>query len=133
MSTGAEPGVIVIRPSEQTTSPQGVAGFVGVSGETAGCTGLSMKLVVIPPGGKAEPHKHVGYETAIFTISGEVETRYGAGLRQSVITGPGDFLFIPAGVAHQPVNVGGVEARAIVARNDPAEAEHVQDYDPTSE
>lgn len=133
MATEAEPTVVVIRPSEQTTSHQGVAGFVGVSGDTAGCTGISMKLVVIPTGGKAVPHKHVGYETAIFTISGEVETRYGPGLRQSVVTGPGDFLFIPAGVAHQPVNIGSVEARAVVARNDPAEAEHVQDYDPTSE
>ena len=92
-----------------------------------------MKLVVIPPGGKAEPHKHVGYETAIYIVSGEVETHYGPGLRQSVVTGAGDFLFIPAGVAHQPVNNGATEARAVVARNEPDEEEHVRGYESTSE
>jgi quercetin dioxygenase-like cupin family protein len=31
---------------------------------TVGAQGLSMHIVVIPPGARGEPHKHVGYETA---------------------------------------------------------------------
>ena len=105
--------------------------FVGIAGSTAGATGLSMNLVVIPPGGAAEPHIHRGYETAVYLLKGRVETRYGRGLRQSIINQAGDFLFIPADVPHQPVNLSETEpAHAIVARNDANEQENVVLYDP---
>ncbi|MCI0397700.1 MAG: cupin domain-containing protein [Chloroflexi bacterium] len=103
--------------------------FVGISGATTGATGLSMNLVIIPPGGAAEPHLHRGYETAIYVLAGRVKTLYGPGLQESVITEAGDFLFIPADVPHQPVNLSDSEpARAIVARNDPNEQESVELY-----
>ena len=77
---------------------------------------------------------HRGYETAIYVLEGRVETRYGAGLRKSVIHEAGDFIFIPADVPHQPVNLSNTEpARALVARNDPNEQESVVVYDPMSE
>lgn len=90
-----------------------------------------MNLVMVPPGGVAEPHYHRGYETAIYQLSGRVETRYGEGLRESVVTEAGDFLFIPPGVPHQARNLSETEpATAIVARNDPEEQESVVLYDP---
>jgi uncharacterized RmlC-like cupin family protein len=103
--------------------------FVGISGETAGSTGLSLSLVIVPPGGKAEPHLHRGYETALYVLKGRVKTLYGPGLTQEVINGPGDFLFIPADVPHQAINLSDTEpAQAIVARNDPNEQENVIPY-----
>ena len=64
-------------------------------------------------------------------MSDRVETRYGPGLRQSMINEGGDFIFIPANVPHQPVNLSTTEpAHAIVARNDPNEQESVVVYDP---
>jgi len=103
--------------------------FVGVSAETTGARGLSMHIVVIPPGAKAEPHWHEGYETAIYVLEGCVETRYGDGLTRSVISEAGDFLFIPPGVAHEAINLSDtVAARAVVARNDPNEQERVVPY-----
>jgi len=84
-----------------------------------------MNLVVIPPGAAAEPHSHVGYESAVYILEGRVETRYGPGLGQSVITEAGDFLFIPPKVPHQPINLSKTQAaHAIVVRNDPGEQEH---------
>ena len=62
-----------------------------------------MHLVVIPPGGKATPHYHNGYETALYIIQGHAETRYGPNLEHSSINEAGDFLFIPPNVPHQPV------------------------------
>lgn len=125
------PHVIVIRPSAETLSRQQLPYFVGVSSESAGATALSMNLVVIPPGGAAAPHLHCGYETTIYVLSGRVETRYGEGLTQSIISEAGDFLFIPANLPHQPVNLSQTEpARAIVARNDPNEQESVVHYTP---
>ena len=85
-----------------------------------------MHLVVVPPGASAEPHYHEGYETAIYQLEGRVETRYGDGLEQSVVTEAGDFLFVPPGVPHQAVNLSETEpAVAIIARNDANEQERV--------
>jgi uncharacterized RmlC-like cupin family protein len=108
--------------------------FVGVGQATAGATGISMNLVVIPPGASAEPHFHRGFETAIYILGGRVETRYGRRLAKTLVDQAGDFLFIPAGVPHQHVNLSTTEpARAIVARNDANEQESVVPYDPADD
>ena len=119
----------VIRPEQAATGRQQLDYFLGVSGETCGSTGLAMHLVVVPPGGAAEPHVHDGYETAIYQLEGRVETRYGENLEQSVVTAAGDFLYVPAGVPHQAVNLSETEpAVAIIARNDANEQERVIPY-----
>ena len=69
-----------IRPDRAVDTLQRLPYFIGVSGHTVGATGLSMHLVVIPPGARAEPHIHLGYETGIYVIEGRVETRFGEGL-----------------------------------------------------
>jgi len=124
--------VRAVRPEREVLTRQRLPYFVGVSGETVGACGLSMHLVVIPPGARAEPHSHRGYETAIYVLEGRVETRYGEGLRSSVVSEAGDFLFIPPGVPHEAINLSASEpARAIVSRNDPAEQDNVVPYRPT--
>ncbi|MBF2087063.1 cupin domain-containing protein [Thermoleptolyngbya sp. C42_A2020_037] len=123
--------IITVRPDAETLTRQRLPYFVGISGNTAGTQGISMNLVIIPPGASAEPHFHRDYETAIYILEGRVETRYGLGLRQSVINETGDFLFIPPGVPHQPHNLSQTEpARALVSRNDPNEQENVVLYNP---
>ena len=123
--------IVPIRPAAEVMSPQRLPYFVGVSETTAGARGLSMYLVVIPPGGVAQPHIHKGYETAIYLIRGRVETRYGRGLSKSVVSEPGDFLFIPPDLPHEARNLSDSEpALGIVARNDPNEHENVVPYDP---
>jgi len=123
--------IITVRPQEAVTTVQQLPNFEGISAATAGATGLCMHMVVIPPGGQAVPHIHNGYETAIYIVKGRAETRYGQGLLQSEINQAGDFIFIPANVPHQPVNLSQTEeVIAIVARNDPNEQESVVIYDP---
>jgi uncharacterized RmlC-like cupin family protein len=125
------PTVRAIRPDRSVQTLQRLPYFIGVSGHTVGASGLSMHLVVIPPGARAEPHIHVGYETGIYVIEGRVETRFGEGLTESVISEAGDFLFVPPGVPHEAINLSATEpARAIVARNDPAEQDKVVPYRP---
>ena len=119
----------VIRPAEAAAGRQQLSYFLGISGETCGSTGLAMHLVVVPPGASADPHFHDGYETAIYQLEGRVETRYGDGLGQSVVTEAGDFLYVPPGVPHQAVNLSETEpAVAIIARNDANEQERVVPY-----
>ena len=121
--------VRAVRPRHGTPTRQRLPYFLGISGASVGARGLSMHLVVIPPGARAEPHSHRGYETAIYVLEGRVETRYGEGLRASVVSEAGDFLFIPPGVPHEAINLSASEpARAIVSRNDPAEQDNVVPY-----
>ncbi|MBK8434889.1 MAG: cupin domain-containing protein [Chloroflexi bacterium] len=118
--------IITIRPSADVLTKQGLPNFVGISAETAGARGLSMNIVVVPPGGAAETHYHDGYETAIYVLAGSVKTLYGANLEHESINGAGDFIFIPPNLPHKAINLSQSEpARAIVARNDPREQESV--------
>lgn len=124
--------ITTVRPDSETFTRQKLPYFVGISADTVGARGLSMNLVVIPPGGSAEPHFHREYETAIYILEGRVKTLYGEGLTRSQINETGDFLFIPPGVPHQPFNLSHTDAaRAIVSRNDPNEQENVVLYEPT--
>jgi uncharacterized RmlC-like cupin family protein len=121
----------VVRGPAETMSVQQLPYFVGISGGTVGATGLSLGLVIVPPGGAALPHVHEGFETAICQLEGRVVTRYGERLEHEVETGPGDFLFVPPGVPHQPVNASETErAVGIVARNEPSEQEPATLYEP---
>jgi uncharacterized RmlC-like cupin family protein len=118
--------IVTVRGVELGKGKQDLPFFPGISGKTAGAKGLSLLLVVIPPGGSAKPHVHKGFESAVYLMQGRVETRYGEGLKQSVVNEAGDFIFIPPDLPHQPVNLSDSEpAIAIVARNDPEEQEHV--------
>lgn len=126
--------VVALRPDREIRTRQSLPYFVGISGETAGSRGLSMHMVVIPPGGVAAPHRHRGYETAIYVLEGRVETHFGPGLRERVVSSAGEFLFIPPDVPHQAFNLSDTDpARAIVARNDAAEQENVVPYDPAED
>lgn len=125
--------VVTVHPDREISTRQRLPYFVGISATSAGAKNLSMYMVVIPPGGHAEPHAHVGYETAIYLLEGRVETRFGAGLRESIVTEAGDFIFVPPGVPHQPFNLSDTTpARAIVARTLADENEQVLPYDPAS-
>jgi uncharacterized RmlC-like cupin family protein len=121
--------IVTVRPSQTLDTVQKLPNYVGISEKTAGAKGISLNMVVIPPSAKAEPHFHKGYETAIYLLKGNVQTFYGENLSKSVINTEGDFIFIPEGVPHQPVNLSGSEAAvALVARNDANEQENVQVY-----
>jgi uncharacterized RmlC-like cupin family protein len=124
-------GVVAVRTGVGIEARQKIPYFVGISEATAGARGLSMQMVVIPPNGAAAPHIHQGHETAIYLLSGHVETRYGPGLREAVVNGPGEFLYIAADIPHQAKNLSATEpAVGIVARNDANEQERVIPYDP---
>lgn len=127
----AEPKVQGITPGEAVMTLQRLPYFVGISGRTVKSKGLSMHLVVIPPGARAEPHRHIGYETGIYVLEGTVRTRWGENLEHEVVSQAGEFLFVPPGVPHEAINLSATEpARAVVARNDPDEQDKVQPYMP---
>jgi len=121
--------IVTVRSPEKVLTQQKIPYFLGISGASTGAKGISMNLVVIPPGAHAEPHYHRDFETGIYVLQGKVETRYGEGLQKSVVNVPGDFVFIPPGLPHQPFNLSDQEtAIAVVVRNDSNEQENVVPY-----
>jgi uncharacterized RmlC-like cupin family protein len=104
---------------------QGLRFFAGVSAESCGSTGLCMHLLDLPPGAEARPHLHEAHESAVFVIEGTAAMRHGQALDQVDTVEAGDFVFIPAGVPHQPFNPTDKPVRALIARTDPNEQESV--------
>jgi uncharacterized RmlC-like cupin family protein len=130
MSRKKQTQLVRVRPDENFTTKRNLNYFPGISANTAGTQNLSMMLVRIPPGGKAEPHYHDSFEAGIYILEGKVNNLFGEGLRESVVTEKGDFLFIPPGVPHQPMNMSDIEpALAIVSRNIATEQEPVVLYE----
>jgi uncharacterized RmlC-like cupin family protein len=114
-----------VRAGEEAAS-RGLAFSGGISAESAGATRLCMQLGVVPPGGAAEPHLHEGHESAIYVLAGRAGMDYGDSLEHRLEAGPGDFVFVPAGVPHRPFNLSETEpVRYVVARTDPQEDESV--------
>jgi uncharacterized RmlC-like cupin family protein len=99
----------------------------GISAQTAGAERLCLHRVVIPASGHGRPHRHDEHESALYVISGNARTFFGADLSEHLDTGPGEMLYIPAGVPHFPVNLSSDEpVHAVLARTDPNEQESVQ-------
>lgn len=116
----------LIRPTVPYDGKQGFSYLEGISAETTGSKGIAMMLLTVPPGGRAKAHMHEAHETAIFVLSGEVETFYGHNLEHRIITKAGDMFYIPPGMPHLPVNRSQTEpCSAVIARTDPNEQESV--------
>ena len=58
-------------------------------------------------------------------LEGSAVMRHGADLEHEDTVAAGDFVYIPAGVPHQPVNPTDRPVRALIARTDPNEHESV--------
>lgn len=122
---GPDAGCVIIRSGTGYDGRQGMSLSTGISRSSAGSRAICMHLVVIPPGTRGAPHVHDGHESAIYIAQGEVEVWYGPGLANRTDLMTGDFLYIPPGTPHLPVNRGEPTALAVIARTDPAEQESV--------
>jgi uncharacterized RmlC-like cupin family protein len=122
---GPQPEVVTIRAGDTYDGKQGVTLAAGVSSSSAGSHSLCMHLITIPPGTRGVPHYHAGHESAIYTVSGETEVWHGEGLRNRTVVRAGDFMYVPPGTPHLPVNRSDVMTIALVARTDPDEQESV--------
>ena len=115
--------VIIIRAGGSYDGKQGMSLATGVSSRSAGAQALCLHLVTIPPGTRGVPHAHDGHESAIYTVSGETEVWHGEGLMQRTVVRAGDFMYVPPGIPHLPVNRSDVLTVAVVAGTDAQEQE----------
>ena len=115
----------VVKATSFAKNKQGLDYFSGIASETVGASQICMHSMIVPSGVRAKAHKHENHETAIYVLSGEAYTLYGDQLQHVQHTAPGDFLFIPAGIPHLPINIGKEPVVGIVARTDPKQEENV--------
>ena len=73
-----------------------------------------MVVAELPPGARAKAHLHRGIETAVYVIEGEVETRFGDRLGESVVTRAGDYLYIEPDTPHVVLNRSDHPCRAVI-------------------
>ena len=125
MDATAKPTCRLLRPGETYEGKQGLTYAAGIAAETVGSKGICMHVLTMPPGARAKAHLHENHETAIYCLSGEVDTWYGDQLEHLVLVKAGDLFYIPAGVPHLPANNSGAPSTAIIARTDPNEQESV--------
>jgi mannose-6-phosphate isomerase-like protein (cupin superfamily) len=69
-----------------------------------------------PTGGYVEAHKHDVAEQVYYFIAGAGKAECGD---ESRIVGPGDVMFVPAGVAHSLVSTGKEDLRFVVVTSPP--------------
>jgi uncharacterized RmlC-like cupin family protein len=102
--------------------PQGVLGLQAISQETVGSEGIFMALHRVPAGARSSLHSHANCETAVYVLRGRGYAYYGEDMGGYAEAGPGDFVFIPAGLAHVVgCPAGGEPFEYVVSRNAPEE------------
>ena len=116
----------VVSGSTSYVSQQGSVYAPGISKETVGSQVLFLGMVTIPAEGRTKAHIHAHHESAFYMLSGdEVELWTGDALDHKEVAHPGDYLFIPAGIAHIAVNRSNTPAVFIGVRNEPTAQESV--------
>jgi uncharacterized RmlC-like cupin family protein len=118
----------IIHPDQRETevASGAMTRIAGVSETLTGATGIHMATATIPAGHSSSPHVHLNCESAIYILQGHGKFMVGEKLDQVLEFGPGDYLFVPPGAPHQPVNDGTDIIEMVVARNAPVEI--VEEY-----
>lgn len=110
----------VVKPHERdagTAQTPGMTRVAGISAGTCGSSGIWMGQFTNEPGFRSGAHHHGDVESAIYIVSGQLRMRWGDRLEHEAQATAGDFIFVPARLVHQEINVSDSEGVvAILAR-----------------
>jgi uncharacterized RmlC-like cupin family protein len=99
--------------------PQNQILFPTITQKITGATGIGAGFLVMPPARVAKPHYHKNSELVIFFLEGHGVAFTGPKFEPHYV-GPGDFLYVPEGVAHFGINLSETERHvAVEVRTDP--------------
>jgi uncharacterized RmlC-like cupin family protein len=110
----------VVKPDARdasTAQTPGMTRVAGVAASTCGASGIWMGQFANEPGFRSGAHHHGDVESAIYVMSGRLRMRWGERLEHSADAEAGDFIFVPARLVHQEINLSETEGVvAILAR-----------------
>ena len=95
--------------------------LAGVSKNLSNATNIHMAIASIPKDRCSTTHFHTNCESAIYVLSGKGLFLHGNNLEIEEEISQGDFIFVPEGALHQPINTVDKLLELIVARNTPIE------------
>ena len=95
--------------------------MAGVSKTLSNAENIHMAIASIPKDRCSTTHFHTNCESAIYVLSGSGIFLHGEKMDIEEEINEGDFIFVPDGALHQPVNTGNNDLKLIVARNTPIE------------
>ena len=107
-SMGSDRSIAVTEPARRDSGIARRPGPQPYSSIATGAKDLTVIDVTLAPGKGHNFHKHPDQEEVIVVISGQVEQWLD---REKRLLGPGDSVFIPAGIVHASFNAGSNEAR----------------------
>ena len=96
--------------------------LAGVSAATTGAEGIHLAIATLAPGCSSAAHYHTNCESAIYVAQGRGLFMSGDDLSVKHEIGQGDFIHVPEGAPHKPINTSTTEPLVlVVARNTPVE------------
>jgi uncharacterized RmlC-like cupin family protein len=95
--------------SEATGQTPGMHRRAAIDRSGVGSEGLWVGVVTVEPGARTGAHHHGDVDSVVCVTQGRLTIRYGENLEQSAEAGAGDFIYIPARVVHQEVNLSNSE------------------------
>ena len=95
---------VVHGASGATGQTPGMERKAAIDANAAGAQRVFMGRASAPPLSNSGAHHHGESETAAYVVRGVVRVYFGEGYREFVEAREGDFLFVPANMAHVEVN-----------------------------
>lgn len=118
-------GIRVVRRAErsgETPETRGMNREVAISGGRTGSHRLWAGTNRIEGGAETGAHHHGDLDSVIYVVHGNAIMRWGARLEFITEAGPGDFLYVPAGLPHQESNASETEElHCVLVRSGPEE------------
>jgi uncharacterized RmlC-like cupin family protein len=104
--------------TQETTQTPGMSRFEAISGRRSSSESLWMGESHVDGGVKTANHHHGESETGIYVVSGHpVFVFLKDGIEDRIVTGPGDYVYVPPFVPHREENPGAQSAVVVLARS----------------
>src|SRR5437764_13648926 len=108
-------GMLTIRGGGARRDWNGIHYKQGMSAKNVGTKSLSAKIAMIPPGGVAYAHIHVGFEVILYIVEGKVRHVLGPAFKQMLENEGGDFIYINLGVPQEDFTMSDTEPALALA------------------
>ena len=103
-------------PASATAQTPGMERRPAIHKSTVGASKIWFGTVTSAPKHTGPPHMHGEAETAAYVISGRVRVHYGEDFKESILAGPGDYIFVPANLWHIEENPDDEPSEQFLAR-----------------
>jgi uncharacterized RmlC-like cupin family protein len=103
-----ESSIVVVRPetfSDDTAQTPGSRRLAAITREHGTPSSMWGGLFTVVAGGQTGIHHHGKQDTVVYVLAGTALVRWGRQGEFSATAQPGDFIYVPAYLPHQEINV----------------------------